>query len=44
MRTLVESLKRLYNADPPKVTIEKLDALLAEGKITQAEYEYITVS
>ncbi|MCD9025735.1 hypothetical protein [Cohnella silvisoli] len=41
MRTLVESLKRLYNADPPKVTIEKLNSLLAEEKITQEEYNYI---
>lgn len=39
--TLVESLKRLYIAG--KITKAKLDMLLASGKITQAEYAYITV-
>ena len=43
MRTLVESLKRLYNTDPKKVTLEKLDSMLLEGKITQEEYDYITL-
>ena len=43
MRTLVESLKRLYTQDPKKVTIEKLDTVLLEGKITQEEYNYITL-
>ena len=38
MRTLVESLKRLY---PEKVTKEKIDALLADKKIKQEEYDYI---
>lgn len=41
MRTLVESLKRLYTQDPPKVTLEKLDQMLLENKITQEEYDYI---
>ena len=41
MRTLVESLKRLYSSYPKKVTIEKLNAMLLEGKITQEEYNYI---
>jgi len=43
MRTLVESLKRLYTSDPQKVTIEKLDQMLLDGKITQEEYNYITL-
>jgi len=43
MRTLVESLKRLYSSDPKKVTLEKLDSMLLEGKITQEEYDYITL-
>jgi len=38
--TLVESLRRLYKAG--KVSIEKLQQMLAEGKITQAEFDYIT--
>lgn len=40
MRTLVESLKRLYKKG--KVTKEKLQSMVAEGTITEAEYEYIT--
>ena len=40
MRTFVESLKRLYVKG--KVTKEKLAQLTAEGKLTAAEYEYIT--
>lgn len=39
MRTLVESLRRLYKAG--KVTIEKLNEMLEKGTITQAEYDYI---
>ena len=39
MRTLVESLKRLYSAG--RLTTEKLDDLLLEGKIMEAEYAYI---
>lgn len=42
MRTLVESLKRLYNAESPKVTLAKLDEMLTDETITQAEYDYIT--
>ena len=45
MRAFVESLKRLYKkwkeTGSGNVTDEKLDELLAEGKITQEEYEYI---
>ena len=40
MSTLVESLKRLYSEN--KVNIEKLNKMLADGKITQEEYSYIT--
>lgn len=40
MSTLVESLKRLYGLG--RVTIEKLNTLLADSKITQEEYDYIT--
>ena len=39
MRALVESFRRLYKAG--KITEEKVAELLAEGKITQEEYEYI---
>ena len=39
MRTLVESLKRLYTRG--LVTKEMLDLRLANGVITEAEYEYI---
>ena len=42
MSTLVESLKRLYAAG--RITIEKLDSMLADGKISQEEYDYITAS
>ena len=38
--TLVESLKRLYVTN--RISLAKLDALLAAGKITQDEYIYIT--
>ena len=40
MRTLVESLKRLYKKG--KVTKEKLQSMVDEGTITENEYEYIT--
>ena len=40
MRTLVESLKRLYKKG--KVTKEKLQSMVEEGTITEAEYKYIT--
>lgn len=43
MSTLVESLKRLYHVEVPKITIEKLDNMLMEKKITQDEYNYIVV-
>jgi hypothetical protein len=42
MSTFVESLRRLHKSDPPRVTVEKLDKLLAGGKLTQEEYDYIT--
>lgn len=42
MSTLVMSLKRLYLAN--KVTDEKLQAMVSDGKITQSDYEYITES
>lgn len=40
MRTLVESLRRLYLAG--SVTLQKLETMLLEGKTTQEEYNYIT--
>ncbi len=39
MSAFVESLKRLYNRG--FVTTAKLNALVREGKLTQAEYDYI---
>ena len=39
MSTMVESLKRLYGQG--KVTKAKLDTMLADGKLTQEEYDYI---
>ncbi len=39
MRTLVESLKRLYAKE--KVTKKKLQEMVDAGTITQAEYDYI---
>lgn len=39
MRTLAESLKRLYEAG--KVTDEKLSQMVTDGKITDEEYQYI---
>lgn len=39
MRTLVESLKRLYGKG--KVTKKKLQEMVDAGTITQEEYDYI---
>ena len=39
MRTLVESLKRLYKAK--RLTLEQIQARLEKGTITQEEYDYI---
>lgn len=39
MRTLVESLRRLYAAG--KITVEKLLEMEAEGKISNDELNYI---
>lgn len=39
MRTLVDSLQRLYSLG--KLTVEKLNNLLIDNKITQEEYDYI---
>lgn len=39
MRTLVESLKRLYLQG--KVTKEHIDEMYVNGKITADEYKYI---
>jgi hypothetical protein len=41
MSILVESLRRLYHMDPPKVSLDKLNEMLAEGKLKQEEYDYI---
>lgn len=41
MSTLVESLKRLYNFG--KIKVEYLQTMVQNGKITQEEFEYITV-
>lgn len=42
MRILVESLKRLYESVPQRVTTEELLERVISGKITQEEYDYIT--
>lgn len=42
MRALVLSLRRLYVAKKPAASLEKMKSLLAEGKITQEEFDYIT--
>lgn len=39
MRTLVESLKRLYSQE--KVTREHINEMYQQGKITTEEYFYI---
>lgn len=41
MSMLVESLRRLYKANSPSVTMEKLTDMVEKGTITQEEYEYI---
>lgn len=40
MSSFVESLKRLYAKG--SITVVKLAALMADGKISQSEYDYIT--
>ena len=40
MSTLVESLKRLYNAG--RLTKEQIKERVDKGTITEAEYKYIT--
>lgn len=42
MTTLVKSLYRLYNSSPKRVTKEKLQEMLKDGKITSEDYMYIT--
>lgn len=39
MTVFVESLKRLYK--DKKITLEKLESLLNENKISRKEYDYI---
>ena len=41
MRILVESLKRLYENVPQRVTKDKLLMRLSKGVITREEYDYI---
>lgn len=41
MRILVESLKRLYENVPQRVTKEELLIRLSKGVITREEYDYI---
>lgn len=40
MSQFAQSIKRLYLAG--RVSLDKVKALLAEGKITTAEYDWIT--
>nr|DAQ56500.1 MAG TPA: hypothetical protein [Caudoviricetes sp.] len=40
-RILVQSLKRLYQADPQRVTKKDIDKRLKNGTINQEEYDYI---
>lgn len=40
MRTLVESLKRLYNKE--RLTTEQIAERVTKGSISAEEYEYIT--
>lgn len=42
MSLFVESLKRLYNDTPRRITDEKLLDLVKRKKITEEEYAYIT--
>ena len=37
----VKGLKGLYEKGNPNVTLEKLDSMKADGKITKDEYNYI---
>ena len=39
---LAKSLKGLYEKKSPKVTLEKLNEMLSEGKITDKEFSFIT--
>lgn len=39
MNQFIESLRRLYKME--KISKEKLDELLSNGKITRQEYDYI---
>lgn len=41
MRILVESLKRLYESVPQRVTKDELLMRLSKGVITREEYDYI---
>ena len=41
MRILVESLKRLYEIVPQRVTKDELLMRLSKGVITREEYDYI---
>lgn len=41
MRILVESLKRLYENVPQRVTKDELLMRLSKGIITREEYDYI---
>ena len=40
-RILVQSLKRLYQAVPQRVTKKDIDKRLKNGTINQEEYDYI---
>jgi hypothetical protein len=42
MSMFTDSLKRLYDAG--RISLEKLQTLLSDGKISQEEYDYITGS
>lgn len=37
----VKGLKGLYKKGNPNVTLEKLDSMKTDGKITEDEYNYI---
>lgn len=41
MSPFVQSLRRKYKAEPPKITKEKLDQYLADGFISLEEYDFI---
>lgn len=40
-RILVQSLKRLYQAVPQRITKKDIDKRLKNGTINQEEYDYI---